>query len=204
MSGDFWSRRKAAVEAEQAAEARLAEERAEAERDAALEDKSDAEILADLDLPDPDDLGQGDDFTVFLSKTVPQRIRTRALRRLWLTNPVLANVDGLVDYGEDFTDASCVIENLQTAYQVGKGMTEHVLEMARQAAAEEEGEVEPETADPDAPEAVEEMPEAVFAERQPAATPTPAMTEVHQDPSEQATQPIPRRMRFSFQEDATA
>ncbi|MCP9481770.1 DUF3306 domain-containing protein [Shimia sp. CNT1-13L.2] len=204
MSGDFWSRRKAAVEAEQAAEARLAEERAEAERDAALEDKSDAEILADLDLPDPDDLGQGDDFTVFLSKTVPQRIRTRALRRLWLTNPVLANVDGLVDYGEDFTDASCVIENLQTAYQVGKGMTEHVLEMARQAALEEEGEVDPETPEPDEPEAVEEVPEAVLAERQPAPTPVPAMAEVHEDLSEQTPQPIPRRMRFSFQEDATA
>ncbi|GAA6164852.1 hypothetical protein NBRC116590_25560 [Pelagimonas sp. KU-00592-HH] len=204
MSGDFWSRRKAAVEAEQAAEARLAEERAEAERDAALEDKSDAEILADLDLPDPDDLGQGDDFTVFLSKTVPQRIRTRALRRLWLTNPVLANVDGLVDYGEDFTDASCVIENLQTAYQVGKGMTEHVLEMARQAAAEEEGEAVPETPEPDAPDAVEEVPETVFAERQPAPTPTPAAADVYEDLPEQATQPIPRRMRFSFQEDATA
>lgn len=204
MSGDFWSRRKAAVEAEQAAEARLAEERAEAERDAALEDKSDAEILADLDLPDPDDLGQGDDFTVFLSKTVPQRIRTRALRRLWLTNPVLANVDGLVDYGEDFTDASCVVENLQTAYQVGKGMTEHVLEMARQAAAEEEGEAVPETPEPDAPDAVEKVPETVFAERQPAPTPVPAMTEVHEDFPEQAPQPIPRRMRFSFEEDATA
>ena len=204
MSGDFWSRRKAAVEAEQAAEARLAEERAEAERDAALEDKSDAEILADLDLPDPDDLGQGDDFTVFLSKTVPQRIRTRALRRLWLTNPVLANVDGLVDYGEDFTDASCVIENLQTAYQVGKGMTEHVLEMARQAAAEEEDEVEPETADPDAPEAIKGMPEPVLAKGQPAPTSTPAAADVYEALPEQAPQPIPRRMRFSFQEDATA
>jgi len=39
----------------------------------------------------------------------------------------------LLDYGEDFTDSATVIENLQTAYQVGKGMTEHVLEMVRQA-----------------------------------------------------------------------
>ena len=32
--------------------------------------------------------------------------------------------------------SATVIENLQTAYQVGKGMTEHVLEMVRQAEAE--------------------------------------------------------------------
>ena len=57
---------------------------------------------------------------------------------MWLANPALANLDGLLDYGEDFTDSATVIENLQTAYQVGKGMTEHVLEMVRQAEAEAE------------------------------------------------------------------
>jgi hypothetical protein len=75
----------------------------------------------------------GDDFSAFMSKTVPDRLRRRALRRLWLANPALANLDGLLDYGEDFTDSATVIENMQTAYQVGKGMTEHVLEMVRQA-----------------------------------------------------------------------
>jgi hypothetical protein len=68
-----------------------------------------------------------------MSKAVPDRLRRRALRRLWLANPALANLDGLLDYGEDFTDSATVIENMQTAYQVGKGMTEHVLEMVRQA-----------------------------------------------------------------------
>jgi hypothetical protein len=63
---------------------------------------------------------------------VPERIRRRALRRLWLSNPVLANLDTLVEYGEDYTDAATVVENLSTAYQVGKGMTRHVLEMERQ------------------------------------------------------------------------
>jgi hypothetical protein len=77
----------------------------------------------------------GDDFSAFMSKAVPDRLRRRALRRLWLANPALANLDGLLDYGEDFTDSATVIENLQTAYQVGKGMTEHVLEMVRQAEA---------------------------------------------------------------------
>ena len=83
-------------------------------------------------------------------------------------------------------------------------MTEHVLEMARQAAAEEEDEVEPETADPDAPEAIKGMPEPVLAKGQPAPTSTPAAADVYEALPEQAPQPIPRRMRFSFQEDATA
>jgi hypothetical protein len=51
-------------------------------------------------------------------------------------------LDGLLDYGEDFTDAALVVENLQTTYKVGKGMMAHVEEMARQAEAEEIEEVE--------------------------------------------------------------
>lgn len=133
---DFWARRKAAVQAEEDHDAALEQAAAQAEKEAALAEKTDEDILAELELPDPDTLEQGDDFKVFLADAVPARIRTRALRRLWRLNPILANVDGLVDYGEDFTDAACVVENLQTAYQVGKGMTKHVLEMARQAEAE--------------------------------------------------------------------
>ena len=96
---------------------------------------SDTEILRQFDLPDPDSLQAGADFTGFLQDGVPQHLRRRALRRLWRVHPALANLDGLVDYGEDFSDAATVIENLQTAYQVGKGMLRHVLaseEAARQ------------------------------------------------------------------------
>ncbi len=133
---DFWARRKASVQAEAEALMRQEEIREAAQREEQLAEKPDAEILEDLGLPDPDTLGQGDDFKVFLTQAVPARIRTRALRRLWLTNPVLANVDGLVDYGEDFTDGAKVIDAMQTAYQVGKGMTRHVEEVARQAEAD--------------------------------------------------------------------
>ncbi|MEP3634356.1 MAG: DUF3306 domain-containing protein [Shimia thalassica] len=205
MSRDFWSRRKAAVEAEQAEDLRKVEAQALAERDASLEEQSDAEILQELGLPDPDELSEGDDFKVFLTETVPARIRSRALRRLWLTNPVLANVDGLVDYGEDFTDASCVIENLQTAYQVGKGMTAHVDELARQAEAEAAAEAateEPEAAPADdageqpAP-ATEPDPMIAHSETAVAYEP-PEFEETHDD----APLP-PRRMRFAF-DDAGA
>ena len=97
-------------------------------RDQSSDDRSEAEVLRQLDLPDPDSLQPGDDFSVFMKSAVPEAIRRRALRKLWLSNPVLANLDELVDYGEDFTDAATVVENLQTAYQVGKGMLRHVME----------------------------------------------------------------------------
>lgn len=137
---DFWERRKEAVRAEEAAEdeAKIAAE--EAEEQARFERMPDEEVLRELELPDPDSMAEGDDFSVFLKKTVPERIRLRALRRLWTTNPVLANLDGLIEYGEDFTDAATVIENLQTAYRVGEGMARHVTAMAEQSQAESEEE----------------------------------------------------------------
>lgn len=127
---DFWSRRKAAVKAAEAAEREDLEAAQQAEVRAALEEKSDEEILEELGLPNPDDLAENDDFSKFLSAAVPERLRRRALRRLWTLNPVLANIDGLVDYGEDFTDAATVVENLQTVYQVGKGMFDKFAELA--------------------------------------------------------------------------
>ena len=133
---DFWSRRKAAVEAEVTAEHDAIALAEIEERRSALEEKSDAEILQELNLPDPDDMQPGDDFSAFLKAAVPERLRRRALRKLWLSNPLLANVDGLVDYGEDFTDSAMVVESMQTAYQIGKGMLKHVEALAAQAEAE--------------------------------------------------------------------
>ena len=186
---DFWSRRKAAVQAEAEAEVIAAEELAVAEQRAELEEKSDAEILAEFNLPDPDQLQVGDDVSGFMAKAVPDRLRRRALRRLWRLNPVLANVDGLVDYGEDYTDAACVIENLQTAYQVGKGMLAHVEALAAEAESEE---IEPET-DVDTPP---EQPEPV---EEPVQEPV-VMAHTEPDvPEEAEAAPAPRRMKFEFE-----
>ena len=110
---------------EEANIAKAAEAEAEAKQRQVQEEKSDAELLAEHNLPDPDALTAEDDFSGFMAKTVPERLRQRALRKLWRLNPALANVDGLVDYGEDFTDAAMVIENLASTYQVGKGMLAH-------------------------------------------------------------------------------
>lgn len=130
---DFWSRRKAAVAAEDAKSAAEVKERARTEISAELEAKTDEEILEELGLPDPTTLKPGDDFAAFLKDAVPDRIKKIALRKLWTSNPILANVDGLLDYGEDFTDAAVGAGVVETTYQVGKGMLAHVQEMARQA-----------------------------------------------------------------------
>ncbi|WP_347313447.1 DUF3306 domain-containing protein [Defluviimonas sp. SAOS-178_SWC] len=185
-TNDFWSRRRAAVEAEAAAEeaarraAEAAEARAELEREQA--EKTDEELLAELELSDPDTMGQGDDFAAFMRPSVPEHLRRRALRRLWRTNPVLANLDGLVDHGEDLSDAATVTADLRTAYQVGRGMLRHVAALAGTAP-------EPESAAPGdtAPE--------IDATDDGAAEALPA--------TEEAPEPAlaPRRhMRFSFDE----
>ncbi|MCV6825088.1 MULTISPECIES: DUF3306 domain-containing protein [Halocynthiibacter] len=130
---DFWSERIRSVQKEAEAEQEAAIEQERASQQELAAEKSDAEILAELDLPDPETLKAGDDFSAFMGKAVPERIRRKALRKLWGTNATLANLDGLVDYGEDFTDSANVIEGMQTAYQVGKGMLAHVAKQAEEA-----------------------------------------------------------------------
>lgn len=196
---DFWARRKAKVEAETLAEQAAVEQLVLAEQHAVLEEKTDAELLEELDLPDPDTLVMGDDFSVFMSKTVPDRIRRRALRILWRSNPVLANVDMLVDYGEDFTDAAMAVENIQTAYQVGKGMLKHVQEMARQAE-ERENPTEPEVLE----EEVEDEAETLMAVSEYDAESAEAVEFYAELEEEQVDllSPSPRRMKFVIEENA--
>lgn len=196
----FWARRKAAVQAEEQAVVAAQEQQALAEQHAVLEEKTDAEVLAELDLPDPDTLKMGDDFSAFMAKAVPDRIRRRALRTLWRSNPVLANVDMLVDYGEDFTDSAMAVENIQTAYQVGKGMLKHIEEMARQAEERENP--------PPVEEIVEdtlEQDEVLMSAADEKDTEAAAVdvSDV-QDDAEEASYiaPTPRRMKFRLEENA--
>lgn len=124
------------------------------------EGKSDEQILAELGLPDPSTLQPGDDVRGFLQAAVPARLRRLALRQLWRSNPVLANLDELLDYGEDYSDAATVVENLQTAYRVGRGFWTDADERREREAAENADRVDkssetttddPETA-PDSPD----------------------------------------------------
>ena len=113
-------------------------EKAQAQLNEAQEEKSDEEILLEHNLPDPDNLTADDNVAGFMAKSVPERLRRRALRRFWRLNPILANVDGLVDYGENYTDAATVVENLMSTYQVGKGMLAHVEYLAELAKKKED------------------------------------------------------------------
>ena len=93
-----------------------------------FEGKSEEEILSILELPEPDTLKLGDTVEKFMDNRVPERIRARALRAFWKTNPLLANIDGLDEYCDDYTDAAMVVENLQTIYEVGKGYASQALD----------------------------------------------------------------------------
>jgi len=90
--------------------------------------KTDSEILQTLELPDPETLKLGDNVVGFMDGRVPDRIRHKALRAFWKTNPLLANIDGLDEYCDDYTDAVMCIENMQTIYEVGKGYASLVLD----------------------------------------------------------------------------
>ena len=185
-----WSRRRAAVASEAKAEA-LATEQALLEKEhAELSEKSDEDILEALGLPDPDSLVQGDDFKVFLSKAVPAHLRKRALRTLWRSNPVLACVDGLNDYDDDYLTGSFGQDPIKTTYQVGKGMLAHLLEVERQKEAAL------------IPDAIEE----VVAEPECQTTEDDAYVAVVEDAPEPMEEPMPtpRRMQFQFEGDLLA
>lgn len=199
---DFWSRRKAGVQAEAAQEAAAlaaAEEEAQAEALRAEQaEQTDAEILASLDLPDPDSLQPGDDFSGFMAKAVPEHLRRRALRKLWRSNPVLACLDDLVDYADDYTDAATVVKDLQTSYIVGKGLSVHVEEMARKAAETAKDTLVEATEASDA-EVAAEAPteEALHAEAAPEAQAEPVPDRVP-PAAEPPAPPARRRMAFHF------
>ena len=117
-----WARRKAEVQESEAAQATAAQETAERDQPEELDDRdrpvTEEEIAA---LPDPDSLEHGADFKPFLRPGIPQALRQRALRRIWRVNPAIGFLDGMNEYDLDYTDAATVVDNLKTAYQVGRG-----------------------------------------------------------------------------------
>jgi hypothetical protein len=103
-----------------------------ADESAGAEGEADASQFEDFDF---DSLDYNSDYTRFMEKSVPEAVRRRALRMLWQSDPVLANIDGLNDYDEDFTDAAMAVKGvLQSAYRPGKGYDsdEEVAEREKQ------------------------------------------------------------------------
>ena len=141
-----WSRRKSAERAgaperEPAVEPADPPEGPAAPAGAQVEEDrlSAAELLARHQLPDPQTLTADDQFDAFMRSGVPQRLRRLALRRLWGLDPVYANLDGLLEYDRDYTDAATVVAGMKTVFKIGRG-------------AAPDPEPEPEPAGPDAGE----------------------------------------------------
>lgn len=118
-----WSRRKRAGEPEpagQPAPARpeppvgeAAEDEAEAARRQA--NRAAAEAI-DIDAIDYDS-----DLSDFFKDGVPAALKQAALRKMWTSNPVFANLDGLNDYDHDYNVIDTILTKFQSAWQVGRG-----------------------------------------------------------------------------------
>ena len=87
---------------------------------------------------------------------VPEELRNQALRKLWGSDPVYANLDGLLEYGEDFAAPFRMAGVVATVYRVLEGMPE------------------PEKPAEPAPETAAATPASVAASAESAASETPA------------------------------
>ena len=195
LSG-FLSRRRAGLRAEAEAEARALERPID---EAAPSPEAQAPEAVEPSLPDPETLVAGDDFAAFMGRTVSAQLRTQALRKLWRTNPVLACVDGLNDYDDDYRAMAAGQGPLKTTYEVGRGLKRHVERLARlDAEAALEAETAPHGADVADPAPDTDPAPLAAAEESHAA---PANTDWHPAaPVEESVEPsrsAPRRMRFA-------
>tara|TARA_R110000850_G_scaffold254456_1_gene379986 strand:- start:426 stop:1052 length:627 start_codon:yes stop_codon:yes gene_type:complete len=160
---------------------------------------SEHDVLEKYGLPDPDAIELGTDITGFMRKEIPELLRRRALRSLWKSNPVLAVLDGLNDYDEDFTDAATATGAVKTLYKVGQGLIDRTKKAEEQGDKEleepitEQVEAAVTMAPPEPTEAIEES-ESDFEE-------APSDTARHAQPvvTDTGEEPTPRyrpRMRF--------
>jgi len=70
---------------------------------------------------DIDSLTEDSDYSPFFKDGVPPALKSAALQRLWRSNPVFANIDGLNDYDEDFTIPKTPLGAIKTAWKFGRG-----------------------------------------------------------------------------------
>lgn len=111
---------------------------------------------------DLETLGFDSDFSLFLKDGVSTQLKNAALRKLWRSNPVLACVDGLNDYDEDYRTVETFADGIRSSWQVGKGYSwmsevEEKLEAVADAVdtvatSEDAAEPASDVAEPDAPE----------------------------------------------------
>ncbi|HMB78225.1 MAG TPA: DUF3306 domain-containing protein [Kiloniellaceae bacterium] len=84
-------------------------------------DNTEGDPEVEAALPPIESLDYDSDYRGFFAEGVSDALRRQALRQLWRSNPVLANVDGLNDYDGDFTDAAMVRSGLKSAFDALRG-----------------------------------------------------------------------------------
>lgn len=107
------------------------------------------------DLPDVETLDRDSDYKPFLAANVPTALRNAALRKLWRSDPVFANLDGLNDYDGDFTIASDAVgvvtkaaeKAMEKLEDVGRPMPDNAEASAETSAAPDPGTVSAEAED---------------------------------------------------------
>ena len=92
---------------------------------------SNDELAEKYEVTNPEKIDNPLDLRNILKENIPDRLKQVALRKLWKLVPAYGEISELVEYGEDFTDAATVIENLQTSYIVGKGYIDKVVEKSK-------------------------------------------------------------------------
>lgn len=190
-----WSRRKLAVAQEREGPAEQpaaelstpdsdAQSGTEAERAAVLKANREAAEAVDLD-----GLTADSDFTIFMKEGVPDLLKRKALAVLWRSNPVLANVDGLVDYDDDFGSPDLILKTFKSAWQAGRGYLKEEEDLSEDLADQSSGS-EPETvADSEEAQAVAEPDEETDAPESDEVSETP-ISEV-EAPSDNQPEPEP-------------
>lgn len=130
-----WSKRKQAQlsnpdvdpddEAPAAAPVEIDEEQLEAERSEAEANRLAAEEV------DLEKVEYGFDFSIFMKRGVPDVLRKKALKKFFNSNPVLANLDGLNDYDEDFNNPLHMV--YKSSWDVGRGFLTEAEKVLQQA-----------------------------------------------------------------------
>ncbi|MEX2615481.1 MAG: DUF3306 domain-containing protein [Alphaproteobacteria bacterium] len=112
-----WSRRKKEAVADEAAAPPPAPK---------AETKTETEVEPDEPsaLPDIASLGRDSDYSAFMRHGVDDVLRKNALRKLWRADPSFSELDGLVEYGEDYTAKGAMGRVVRTAWRFGLGMTD--------------------------------------------------------------------------------
>lgn len=149
---DRWSRRKRAAPAPEPAADVAPDPEAQAREAAAQARNREAAEAIDLTT-----LSADTDMSLFFRDGVPAVLRQRALAALWRTDAVFSNVDGLVDYGEDFGRSDLVMKTFASAWQAGRGYLKDAEPAPPDPTPEPDAEEAPALAKTDEPPPIDEL-----------------------------------------------